>query len=93
MGFLSGVLSPKNALFYASLAARLTGPHASAGWKTLYGTWMFSVVLLWDVVIAVLIGRQEVPRRFARTLPWLERISGAALILLALGVITFFLLR
>lgn len=93
MGFLSGILNPKNALFYASLAAMLTGPHASAGWKTLYGTWMFSVVLLWDVVIAVLIGHQSVLRRFARTLPWLERISGLVLILLALGVITVLLLR
>ncbi|GJG98518.1 LysE family translocator [Cupriavidus pauculus] len=93
MGFLSGILNPKNALFYASLAAMLAGPHASAGWKALYGTWMFSVVLLYDVVIAVLIGHQSVLRRFARTLPWLERISGLILILLALGVITVLLLR
>ncbi|WP_217999600.1 LysE family translocator [Thauera butanivorans] len=93
MGFLSGILNPKNALFYASLAAMLTGPHASAGWKTFYGTWMFSAVLLWDVLIAVLIGNPAVLRRFARALPWLERISGIVLILLALGVITALLLR
>lgn len=93
MGFLSGILNPKNALFYASLAAMLTGPHASVGWKTLYGTWMFSIVLLWDLLIAVLIGNPAVLRRFARALPWLERISGVVLILLALGVITALLLR
>lgn len=87
MGFVSGILNPKNALFYASLAAMLTGPHASVGRKTLYGTWMFSVVLLWDLLIAVLIGNPIVLRRFARALPWLERISGVVLILLALGVI------
>lgn len=93
MGFLSGILNPKNALFYASLAAMLTGPHASAGWKALYGTWMFGIVLLWDMLIAVLIGHQTVLRRFARALPWLERISGIVLILLALAVITLLLLR
>lgn len=87
MGFLSGILNPKNALFYASLAAMLTGPHASTGWKAIYGTWMFSVVLLWDLLVAVMIGNQAVLRRFARALPWLERISGAMLILLAVGVI------
>jgi threonine/homoserine/homoserine lactone efflux protein len=87
MGFLSGILNPKNALFYASLAAMLTGPHASPGWKTVYGTWMFSVVLLWDGLVAVMIGNQAVLRRFARALPWLERISGAVLILLAVGVL------
>lgn len=93
MGFLSGILNPKNALFYASLASMLTGPHASVGWKTIYGTWMLSVVLLWDLLIAMLIGNPAVLRRFARALPWLERISGFFLILLALGVIMFLLLR
>ena len=87
MGFLSGIFNPKNALFYASLAAMLTGPYASAGWKTIYGVWMFSVVFLWDILIAILIGNKIVLRRFSRALPCLERISGAMLILLALGVI------
>jgi threonine/homoserine/homoserine lactone efflux protein len=93
MGFLSGVLNPKNALFYASLAAMLTGPYASAGWKAVYGTWMFSVVLLWDVLVALMIGNQSVLRQFARALPWLERTSGVVLILLAAGVVVALLLR
>lgn len=87
MGFVSGILNPKNALFYASLAAMLTGPYASAGWKAFYGAWMFAMVLLWDLLVATLIGNQAVLRRFARALPWLERISGALLIALALGVL------
>lgn len=93
MGFLSGILNPKNAIFYASLAAMLTGPHASAGWKMLYGTWMFSVVLAWDVLIAILIGNPAVLRRFARVLPLLERISGVVLILLAMGVVVVLVAR
>jgi len=93
MGFLSGILNPKNALFYASLAAMLTGPHASVGWKTIYGVWMFSIVLLWDLLVAVMIGNQTVLRRFARALPWLERISGIVLVVLALGVLAALLMR
>jgi len=93
MGFLSGVLNPKNALFYASLAAMLSGPHASGFWKTVYGVWMFSIVLLWDVMIGILIGNKSVLRRFARALPWLERTSGVVLILLALGVFFVLLLH
>jgi threonine/homoserine/homoserine lactone efflux protein len=93
MGILSGVLNPKNALFYVSLAAMLTGPHASAGWKTIYGTWMFSVVLLWDLLVAIMIGNQAVLRRFGQALPWLERVSGAVLILLALIVVAVLALR
>ena len=87
MGFVSGILNPKNALFYASLAAMLAGgAHASTGWKLLYGLWMFSVVLLWDVLLAALIGNRRVLQRFARALPTLERATGAVLWLLALGV-------
>ncbi|MCC4596658.1 LysE family translocator [Xanthomonas campestris pv. phormiicola] len=92
-GLLSGVLNPKNALFYASLAAMLSDAHASTCSKTLYGAWMFGVVLLWDLLIAGLIGNQAVLRRFARALPWLERGSGVMLIVLALGVATTLLLR
>lgn len=86
MGFLSGILNPKNALFYASLAAMLADSHGGMGWKAIYGFWMFSVVLLWDLLIAVFIGNPYVLQRFARALPWLERITGLFLILLALGI-------
>lgn len=85
MGLLSALFNPKNALFYASLASMLA---SSALWlKALYGGWMFSAVLAWDLVVAVAIGNQRVLRRFARALPWLERASGVMLIALASGVL------
>lgn len=93
MGFLSGILNPKNALFYASLAAMLAGPRASGGGKLFYGAWMFSIVLLWDLLVAAMIGNQAVRRRFARALPWLERVSGVMLIVLALGVLAALVMR
>ncbi|WP_028945157.1 LysE family translocator [Pseudomonas vranovensis] len=85
MGFMSGTLNPKNALFYVSLASMVGG--ISLGWKLIYGVWMFAVVLGWDVLVALAIGNLSVRRHFARALPWLERVSGAVLMLLALGVI------
>ena len=87
MGFLSGILNPKNALFYVSLAAMLTGPYAGSTWKLFYGLWMFSVVLLWDLVVAAMMGNEAMLQRFSGALPWLERASGAVLIVLALGVL------
>lgn len=65
----------------------LTGSHASAAWKTVYGAWMFGIVLLWDLLVAILIGNPVVLRRFARVSAWLERLSGIMLIAIALGVI------
>ncbi|MBK4993608.1 LysE family translocator [Pseudomonas sp. S37] len=85
MGFLSGILNPKNALFYASLASMVAS--ASIGWKATYALWMFSAVLLWDLLVAMAIGNQQVLRRFARSLPWLERASGLMLVLLAAALL------
>ena len=60
--------------------------NSSVGWKVVYASWMFSMVLLWDLLVAVAIGNQRVLQRFARSLPWLERASGVMLIVLAVGL-------
>lgn len=87
MGFMSGILNPKNALFYVSLATLIGGAGTAAGLKVVYGVWMFSVVLLWDMLVAIFIGNRAVLRSFSNVLPALERISGVILIGLALSVI------
>lgn len=87
MGFLSGVLNPKNALFYVSLASLVSSAHTSEQWKIIYSVWMFSVVLLWDVSVAAVIGNTAALNRFSQALPWLERISGVVLILIAAVVV------
>ncbi|MNG72622.1 Threonine efflux protein [compost metagenome] len=85
MGFLSGILNPKNALFYASLASMVAS--SSAAWKTAYAVWMFAIVLLWDLLVAVAIGNQRLLRRFSRALPLLERASGVMLMVLAIALL------
>lgn len=85
MGLLSGILNPKNALFYASLASMVASTRGH--WKAAYALWMFSIVLLWDLLVAVAIGNPLVLRRFARSLPWLERASGVMLVLLAVALL------
>jgi len=87
MGFVSGILNPKNALFYASLATVVSASHSSPALKIGYGLWMFSVVLLWDILIAVAIGNKRVLSQFCKALPWLERVSGGVLMVLAVGVL------
>lgn len=85
LGFASGLLNPKNALFYASLASMVAS--SSVAWKLVYASWMFAIVLLWDLLVALVIGNRRLLRRFTQALPWLERACGAMLIVLATALL------
>lgn len=81
-GFASGLLNPKNALFYVSLAAAVAP--APAGSLIFYGTWMFTVVLTWDLLLAFALGAPRTLGALQRVLPWISATAG--LVLVALGV-------
>ncbi|MEJ5915286.1 LysE family translocator [Pseudokineococcus sp. 1T1Z-3] len=85
LGLGSGLLNPKNALFYVSLAAAVapSPPMTLLG----YGLWMFTVVLVWDVVVAVALGSRRALARMERLLPWLSRIAGIFLVLFGVGMV------
>lgn len=83
LGLLSGLLNPKNALFYASLASVLASSRASTGMHVLLGLWMFSVVLIWDLFIIVLIGHPHWQQGIQKYLPRIEQFCGLLLCLIA----------
>ncbi|KVX04914.1 lysine transporter LysE [Alcaligenes faecalis] len=83
LGLLSGLLNPKNALFYASLASVLASSHAGTGLHILLGLWMFLIVLLWDLFITVLIGHPLWQQRIQKHLPRIEQLCGLLLCLIA----------
>ncbi|MGP5013303.1 LysE family translocator [Glutamicibacter ardleyensis] len=85
LGIASGLLNPKNALFYLSLATALAG--AAPLTLVAYGTWMFTIVLVWDVIIAVALGSRRALARLARVVPWLTKIAGGFLILFGIALI------
>lgn len=85
LGIASGLLNPKNALFYLSLAATLTGAPPLA--LVAYGAWMFAVVLVWDVFVAIALGSRRALTRLERIVPWLTRLAGGFLVLFGLGMI------
>lgn len=83
LGLLSGLLNPKNALFYASLASVLASSRAGIGLHILLGLWMFFIVLLWDLFITVLIGHPHWQQRIQKHLPRIEQLCGLLLCLIA----------
>lgn len=85
LGITSGLLNPKNALFYMSLAAAIHSDDTTA--LVLYGAWMFSVLLLWDIFVAVVFGSHQALHLLKRVLPWISVVSGGFLILFGVGMI------
>lgn len=83
-GFVSAILNPKNPIFYISLyslfISRTTGLHIQA----LYGLWMFSAVLLWDVFIAFSVGNSRIRKLLNNYAHRIEQFSGAVIITLGL---------
>ena len=87
MGLLSALLNPKNGLFYMSLASVLSQQHASLLLYVTCAVWMVSVVWLWDMTVAVLLGNPVLMRRFQYWLPQIERGAGVMLGGLALAML------
>ncbi|WP_420996461.1 LysE family translocator [Cupriavidus sp. 30B13] len=85
-GFLSAVLNPKNALFYASLFSVLAGNGTPAAAQFGYGLWMFAMVFGWDLLVAWGVRRPPVRARFARSVRGVERATGLVLWGIALWV-------
>lgn len=87
VGFLSGILNPKNSLFYASLFSLGFERDTSFGVQLGYGVWMFCAVLLWDLCIARAAGHPPIVRRFMAHVRKVERITGVVLLGIAAGIV------
>ncbi|MCW2479792.1 LysE family translocator [Candidatus Symbiopectobacterium sp. NZEC135] len=81
LGLGSSLLNPKNMLFYISLMASILGPSVTLTQQAVSGGWMFSVVLLWDIALAAMIGQQRIQQTLQRYLYLIERGAGAILML------------
>jgi len=86
-GFLSAILNPKNMIFYLSLMTLIVSPQTNLEVQTVYGLWMFTIVLLWDFLIAWCIGNGRVRTALNRYSHRIEKTSGALLMLMGIFVL------
>lgn len=81
LGFLSGILNPKNGLFYLSLFTVMVSPQTPFVIRCLYGVWMVGIVLAWDMGVAVVLGNLQVKARLGRWVFTIEKVAGTVLTL------------
>ncbi len=80
IGFFSGFLNPKNAIFYLSLFTVMVSPDTSLFMRTLYAIWMSFLVLFWDMGIAIMIGNKSIKAKLSSWIYSIEKISGIVLV-------------
>lgn len=79
LGFMSGILNPKNAIFYLSLFTVMVSDQTGFVTRCFYALWMTTVVFVWDVLVALIIGQGRINARFSRCVFLVEKISGVML--------------
>ncbi|MHA2937611.1 LysE family translocator [Vibrio sp. RC27] len=91
LGLYSALLNPKNALFYMSLMAVILGNEVSVVQQASCGVWMFFAVLVWDLVIASIIGQSRVQNWLYSAIHIIEKGAGIILILFGLALFVDYL--
>ncbi len=84
IGFLSGILNPKNVIFYLALFTVMVSDKTAFPTRCLYALWMTTVVFVWDSGVVMLIGRERVREWFGRSVFVVEKISGVVLTIFGL---------
>ncbi len=86
-GFLSGILNPKNLLFYLSLFTVVLTPEISLTFKFWLGVWMIALVFLWDLAIIFLLSTKIVRSRFTKLAYYIDKVTGAILGLIGFSIV------
>lgn len=79
LGFLSGILNPKNAVFYLAIFSTMVSSETTLIVRSLYGLWMVLVVFAWDAMVALVVGAKGVKEKLGGGLYYIEKLSGVVL--------------
>ncbi|MGH8814924.1 MAG: LysE family transporter, partial [Advenella sp.] len=86
-GFMSGILNPKNLLFYMSLFTLVLTKDVSLTFKIVLGLWMTVVVFIWDVAVIYLLSTNKVRNRFSQLTYYIDKCTGVILGLIGLSIV------
>lgn len=81
LGFMSGILNPKNAIFYLALFTVMVSEQTPLAMRCLYALWMILVVFLWDCGVVMVIGHDLVKNWLGRGVYMVEKVAGLMLAL------------
>lgn len=83
-GFLTNALNPKVTLLFFSLFSQIISPQTPLFIKIMYGIEMSTATFIWFALVAYLISHSQIKGRFQKFGHYIERFTGAVLILFGL---------
>lgn len=86
-GFLTCILNPKAALFFLSFFSVILSPNTPLPIQISYGMWIASLALIWFCLVAFFFTHPFISETLSNVKHWIERIAGAALILLGIHLL------
>ncbi|TMX31344.1 lysine transporter LysE [Vibrio rotiferianus] len=92
-GFMSGILNPKNLLFYLSLFTVVLTKEVSFSFKLGLGIWMTLIVFIWDAAIIYLLSTHTVRSRFTKAAYYIDKVTGAILGFIGISIVKSAIVR
>ena len=86
-GFLTNVLNPKAFIFFITVFTLVINEDTGLFIKGLLGMYMSLATFIWFSFVSILLTNQKATQRFKKAIPWLEKITGLFLIVLAIQII------
>ena len=88
-GFLINALNPKAFIFFITVFTLVINEDTGLFIKGLLGIYMSLATFIWFTFVSILLTNQIATERFKIAIPWLEKITGLFLIVLAIQIILF----
>ena len=86
-GFLTNALNPKAFIFFITVFTLVINEDTGLFIKGLLGMYMSLATFIWFSLVSILLTNQKATERFKKAIPWLEKITGLFLIVLAIQII------
>lgn len=83
LGFLTNATNPKATLFFLSLFTTIINPHTPLLIQAAYGLWMVIITALWFSLVSIIFTHSKIRQKFLAIAHWIERVTGAILLILA----------
>ena len=86
-GFFTNALNPKAFIFFITVFTLVINEDTRVVIKSLLGLYMSLATFIWFTFLSILLTNRKATARFKKAIPWLEKITGLFLLILATQII------